>query len=89
MNRNIRLAEKELIEFVKGVNSGKSFFFNLSVPLFSWRKRAGTVLDWLPLDVVGAIGVNGWLTQAHLSNIPRHLLVWRLCCAAQIRGIPV
>ena len=63
MNRNIRLAEKELIEVVKGVNSGKSFFFNLSVPLFSWRKRAGTVLDWLPLDVVGAIGVNGWLTQ--------------------------
>lgn len=49
MNRNIRLAEKELIEFVKGVNSGKSFFFNLSVPLFSWRKRAGTVRDWLPL----------------------------------------
>lgn len=63
MNRNIRLAEKELIEFVKGVNSGKSFFLNLSVALFSLRKRAGTVRDWLPLDVVGTIGVNGWLTQ--------------------------
>ena len=63
MNRNIRLAEKELIEFVKGVNGGKSFFFNLSVPLFSWRKPTGTVGDRLPLDVVGAIGVNGRLKQ--------------------------
>ena len=63
MNRNIRLAEQELIEFVKGVNSGKSFFLNLSVALFSLRKRAGTVRDWLALDVVGTIGVNGWLTQ--------------------------
>ena len=56
MNRNIRLAEKELIEVVKGVNSGKSFFFNLSVPLFSWRKRAGTVLDWLPLMLLEPLG---------------------------------
>lgn len=29
VNRNIRLAEKELIEFVKGVNSGKRVSFSI------------------------------------------------------------
>ena len=61
--RNFRRTEKELIEFVKGVNNGKNFSLNLSVQLFSWREWAGTVGDWLPLDVVGASGVNGWLKQ--------------------------
>ena len=83
MNRNIRLAEKELIEFVKGVNNGKSFFFNLSVPLLVGASE-------LELYATGCYW-GQWLvdTVLHLSNIPRHLLVWRFCCAAQIRGIPV
>lgn len=36
--RNFRRTEKELIEFVKGVNNGKNFSLNLSVQLFSWRE---------------------------------------------------
>lgn len=36
---NFSLTEKELIEFVKGVNNGKNFFLNLSIQLFSWKSE--------------------------------------------------
>ena len=73
VNCDIRLAKEELIEFVKGMNDGKSFFFNLSVSLFSWRERerAGTVGDWLPLDVARAIRVSDWLKQCYTNAIFR------------------
>lgn len=63
VNCDIRLAKEELIEFVKGMNDGKSFFFNLSLLLFSWVVRAETIGDWLPLDVARAIRVSDWLKQ--------------------------
>ena len=65
VNCDIRLAKEELIEFVKDMNGGKSFLFNLSISLFSWRERerAGTVGDFLPLDVAQAIRVSDWLNQ--------------------------
>lgn len=71
VNRDIRLAKEELIKFVKGMNDGKGFFFNLSVSLFSWRERAGTVGDWLPLDVARAIRVSDWLKQCRTKAIFR------------------
>lgn len=52
VNCDIRFVKEELIKFVKGMNDGKGFFFNLSVLLFSWRERVGIVGDWLLLDVV-------------------------------------
>ena len=61
VNCDIRLAKEELIEFVKGMNDGKSFFFNLSLLLFSWVERAEAIGDWLPLDVAQAIRVSDWL----------------------------
>ena len=69
VNRDIRLAKEELVEFVKGMNNGKSFFFNLNVALLIWRERAGAVGDWLPLDVVRTIGVSGWLKQCRTKAI--------------------
>ena len=71
VNRDIRLAKEEPIEFVKGMNGGKSFFFNLSVSLFSWRERAGTVGNWLPLDVARTIRVSDWLKQCCTEAIFR------------------
>ena len=39
VNRDIRLLKEELIEFVKGMYNDRSFFFNLSLSLFSRRER--------------------------------------------------
>ena len=63
VNRDIRLAKEELVEFMEGMNDGESFFFNLGVALLGWGERAGAVSDWLPLDVARIIGVSGWLKQ--------------------------
>ena len=48
---------------MEGINNGKRFLLNLSIGLFSWTEGAGTVGDWLPLDVTRAIGVSDWLKQ--------------------------
>lgn len=57
MDSHICLAGKELIKFVKSMNDGKSFFLNLCVALFSWRKRAITVRHWFPVNAVRVGGV--------------------------------
>ena len=68
---DVRLAEEELINFVKGMNDGKSFFFNLSIALLSRSEGAGTESDWLPLDVTRAIGVSDRLKQCCTKAIFR------------------
>lgn len=61
MNCYIRFVEEELIKFVKGMSNGKSFFFDLSLALFSWRKRVGIIGYWLLLNVVRVSRVSGRL----------------------------
>lgn len=56
MDSYVWYIKEERIKFVKRMDNGKGFFFDLCIVLFIWRKGIGVVGYWLLLNVVG-VGV--------------------------------